>query len=128
MKLHLTNSEGNNLITGYHIDSNASWVEITHARHSCSVLVLPGKIITDWDATTVATLTEAHFEKIAALKPEIVLLGTGAKIRFPHPRLWRSLADLGIGMECMDTGAACRTYNILMSEGRHVAAALMLQT
>lgn len=128
MKLHLTNSEGNNLITGYHIESDASWVEISHARYSRSVLVLPRQIITDWNASTITTLTEAHFEKIAALKPEIVLLGTGRKIQFPHPRLWRSLVDLGIGMECMDTGAACRTYNILMSEGRHVAAALMLQT
>ncbi len=128
MKLHLTTPEGNNLITGYHIGPETSWVEVTGTRHQRSLLVLPAQLITDWEASSVAALTETHFETIAALKPEVVLLGTGATIRFPHPRLWRSLAELGIGMECMDTGAACRTYNILMSEGRHVAAALMLQT
>ena len=60
------------------------------------------------------------------LKPEILLLGTGAQLRFPHPRLYRQLIAAGIGMECMDTAAACRTYNILMGEDRKVVAGILL--
>lgn len=122
MKLHLTTSEDKHLISGYGSD----WVQIAQLRHKKSLLVLPEQIITDWGSNNISNLTEEHFENIAALKPEVVLLGTGARLCFPHPRLWRCLADAGIGMECMDTGAACRTYNILMAEGRRVAAALIL--
>ncbi|MBU3735478.1 MAG: hypothetical protein FGM62_00730, partial [Methylobacterium sp.] len=67
-----------------------------------------------------------HFEYLAGLAPELVLLGTGLRHCFAHPRLSRALSEAGIGLECMDTAAACRTYNILMSEGRHVAAALII--
>lgn len=122
MKLHLTTSEDKHLISGY----GSGWVQIAQTRHQKSLLVLPDQIITDWGSSKVSDLSESHFESIATLKPEVVLLGTGDKIQFPHPRLWRCLTDAGIGMECMDTGAACRTYNILMAEGRHVAAALIL--
>ncbi|MDP2247911.1 MAG: Mth938-like domain-containing protein, partial [Nitrosomonadales bacterium] len=76
-------------------------------------------------ASDFESLTVEHFEKIAELKPEVVLLGTGNKHRFIHPRLTAPLTALGISVECMDTAAACRTYNILMAEGRHVAAALI---
>jgi uncharacterized protein len=71
-------------------------------------------------------LAEAHFEVIAGLEPEIVLLGTGGRQRFPRPSLLRSLLARGVGVEIMDTAAACRTYNIIMLEGRRVAAALLL--
>ena len=70
-------------------------------------------------------LSAEHFEAIAALDPEVVLLGTGRVQRFPHPRLTTALSSRRIGIEAMDTGAACRTYNILMSEGRKVLAALI---
>jgi len=60
------------------------------------------------------------------LQPDIVVLGTGASLRFPHPRLTRALLEQRIGLEVMDTAAACRTFNILAAEGRRVAAALML--
>ena len=72
------------------------------------------------------TLSEQDFESIQALTPEIVLLGTGARQRFPHPRLYRALTDAGIGVEIMDSAAAARTYNIIAAEGRRVAAALIL--
>jgi uncharacterized protein len=72
-----------------------------------------------------AALAEADFERIAALGPEVVLLGTGARLRFPHPRLSAPLARAGIGLEVMDLQAACRTYNILAAEERIVAAALV---
>lgn len=123
MKLHLTQAGNKNLITGYGPD----WIEIAHLRYSQSLLVLPDQIIPNWEVHHPDLLTEKHFETIATLKPEIVLLGTGAKLQFPHPRLWRLLTDSRIGMECMDTGAACRTYNILMAEGRYVAAAVIIQ-
>ena len=61
------------------------------------------------------------------MQPEVVLLGTGAKLRFPHPRLTRLLSDARIGIEVMDLQAACRTYNILMAEERKVAAALLFR-
>ena len=65
--------------------------------------------------------------QLAALEPEIVLLGTGSRLRFPHPRLTAALARARIGLEVMDVQAACRTYNILAGEGRHVLAALLLE-
>ncbi len=122
MKLHLTQSAGNKLITGF----GAGWVEVNEARFSNSVIVLPALLVTDWDAPDFEHLSEVHFDRLATLLPEIVLLGTGETHRFVHPRLSRALSLAGIGLECMSTGAACRTYNILMAEGRHVAAALII--
>ncbi|PPC93473.1 MAG: hypothetical protein CTY33_07960 [Methylotenera sp.] len=122
MKLHLTQAEGQNLITGY----GEGWVEINRKRYSHSLIVLPESIIEDWPAIDFESLTAEHFQKIAELKPEVVLLGTGAKHRFIHPRLTAPLTAIGISLECMDTAAACRTYNILMGEGRKATAALLL--
>jgi uncharacterized protein len=122
MKLHLANAEGNNLINGY----GPGWVQIGERRYEQSLIVLPQQLVTDWPVTGFDALAVEHFAAIAELKPEIVLLGTGATHRFAHPRLWQGLADIGLGLECMDTGAACRTYNILMAEGRNVAAALII--
>ena len=122
MKLHLTNPEGNNLITGH----GQGWVQVDQSRFEHSLIVLPAHLVTDWSVANFDALTADHFAAIAALKPEIVLLGTGATHRFAHPRFWAALAEAGLGLECMDTGAACRTYNILMAEGRNVAAALIV--
>lgn len=123
MKLHLTHAAGNQLITGY----GEYWVEINLARHSKSLIVLPDRLITDWEVLDFGSLTTAHFEQLALLKPEVVLLGTGEAQHFIHPALGCALTDAGIGIECMSTAAACRTYNFLMAEGRHVAAALIIQ-
>ncbi|HEY8117658.1 MAG TPA: Mth938-like domain-containing protein [Methylophilaceae bacterium] len=122
MKLHLTHAAGNQLITGY----GSGWVQVNELRYVHSLIVLPERLITDWPATDFGSLEAVHFETLLELKPEVVLLGTGDKHRFIHPRLSRSLTEAGIGVECMDTAAACRTYNILMAEGRHVAAALII--
>ncbi len=91
-----------------------------------SFVVMPEKLLHDWPPRDFAALAAEHFAMIAALRPEIVLLGTGAGLRFPLPVLLVPLYDAGIGVEVMDTGAACRTYNILMAEGRTVAAALLM--
>lgn len=122
MKLHLTQAEGQNLITGY----GDGWVEINRKRYEHSLIVLPEILIDDWQVTDFESLTSDHFQKIADLTPEVVLLGTGGKHRFIHPRLIAPLSALGISVECMDTAAACRTYNILMGEGRKATAALLL--
>lgn len=127
MKLHLTHGEGQNLITGYTDDS----IAINYRQYSNNLIVLPDTLITDWVSASNSTLTldnlaENDFERILALKPEVVLLGTGKMHRFLHPKTSALLIKQGISLECMSTSAACRTYNILMSEGRKVAAALLL--
>jgi len=122
MKLHLTQGAGSNLITGY----GENWVELNTQRYTSSLIVLPDQIISNWQVTDFASLTPKHFEKLAELKPEVVILGTGKKHQFIHPRLSQSLTELGIGVECMDTAAACRTYNFLVAEERKIIAALII--
>lgn len=126
MKLHLTQADGKNLITGITDDA----ILINHRSYSTCLIVMPNTLMTDWQSNTGSqlsfeTLTASDFEKIAGLKPEVVLLGTGKTHRFLHPKLSASLTQQGISVECMTTAAACRTYNILMGEGREVAAALL---
>lgn len=81
----------------------------------------------DWNCQRFADLTPAHFALLADLRPEMVIFGSGAKIRFASPSLLQSLMSHRIGLETMDTLAACRTYNILAGEGRHVLAALLIE-
>jgi uncharacterized protein len=80
-----------------------------------------------WDVASFDQLTEQHFARIAEDAPDVVILGTGARQRFVHPRLVASLAARRVGVECMDSKAACRTYNILMGEGRKVTLALIIE-
>jgi uncharacterized protein len=80
-----------------------------------------------WDVQRLEGLTAAHFGSIAALDPEVVIFGSGARLRFVHPSLMRALIERRIGVETMDTAAACRTYNVLVSERRAVVAALVLE-
>jgi uncharacterized protein len=122
MKLHLTHADGNQLITAYEVGQ----VSINKQPYTQSLIVLPTKILNNWLANDFDSLTEAHFNQLSDLNPEVVILGTGQKHRFIHPKLTSSLTQKGIPVECMTTDAACRTYNILMSEGRLVAAALIL--
>ena len=91
-----------------------------------SAIVMPERFVPDWPPQHFDELHEHHFEQLAELAPEIVILGTGNRQRFPHPALTRPLMDRGIGVEIMDTAAACRTYNIIMAEGRRIAAALLM--
>jgi uncharacterized protein len=122
MKLHLTKAEGQNLFTGY----GDGYVAINHERFDHAVLVSPGLAVQDWDAPAFDALTPGHFEALLQMKPEVVIFGTGAALKFPRPELTRALAAAGVGFEVMDTKAACRTYNILMSEGRQVLAAILV--
>ena len=121
MKFHLSRGEGN-AFTGH----GADYVRLGVVEYRVNILVTPERVLTGWAAGGFDALSEADFAALAELEPEVVLLGTGASLRFPHPRLTRVLTDAGIGVEVMDTPAACRTFNILAAEGRKVAAAILV--
>lgn len=121
MKLESETRPGINYITA----CETTHVQVNENRHAAPLVVLPQQLVHDWSPASFETLSAEHFEALATLGVEIILLGTGPRQRFPHPRLTRALMEKRIGLEVMDTGAACRTYNILASEGRSVAAALM---
>jgi uncharacterized protein len=121
MKFHLSVGEGN-VVTGV----GPGWVRVGVREYRENVAMTPESIATGWTRGGFDELAEGDFEGLLALAPEIVLLGTGATLRFPHPRLVRALTDARVGVEVMDTAAACRTFNILAAEGRKVAAALIV--
>ena len=123
MKLHLESAGALNTFTGY----GDGYVMVNGERFEKSVVVLPERILADWPATGFADLKAEHMAALAGLDREIILLGTGTKLRFPRPEIIAPLVSAGIGVEVMDLQAACRTYNILMSEGRKVAAALLIE-
>ena len=99
---------------------------VNGVRYETSLVVMPDRIADDWKVQNLESLTQDDIEALAALNPELILLGTGDILRFPDPRLLVNLTRAGIGAEVMDTRAACRTYNILAEEGRNVAAALII--
>lgn len=121
MKFHLNTVTGN-VFTGHGED----YVRIGETDYRESLLVTPEQLIGGWAPGGFDALSESDFAALAALRPEVALFGSGAVMRFPHPRLTRALADARIGLEVMDTPAACRTYNILAAEGRRVAAAILI--
>lgn len=121
MKLHLSNISGSNAFTGY----GEGYVMVNRQRYERNLVVLPDRIVTDWQPAGFDQLSAGDFAQLAELAPEIVLLGTGSRLRFPRPELTRALIDARIGLEVMDIQAACRTYNILAAEERKVVAALL---
>ena len=121
MKLHASAAAGRNAFTAY----GADFVAVNGEPRRTSLVVLPDRVL-DWPPASFEALAAAHFEQLAALGVELVLLGTGPRLRFPAPSLTAPLANAGIGLEVMDVQAACRTYNILAAEERVVAAALVL--
>ncbi len=122
MKLHLSHPGGQNAVTAY----GDGYVAVNHVRYQRSVVVLPDRVLEDWNVDGLAALTLERMEQLATLGAEIVLLGTGPRLVFPEAPLLAPFGAARIGFEVMDTQAACRTYNILMAEGRQVAAALIL--
>lgn len=101
-------------------------IVVNQATYTRSLIVLPSQVIADWPPQVFTDFTPDHFELLTALAAEVVILGTGQRQQFPRAELLATLVKAGIGWEVMDSGAACRTYNILMSEGRNVAAALLM--
>lgn len=122
MKLHSDTPLGINTITGYGTD----YIEVNKVPYSHAVLLGPSSSVMHWGATSFTGLEPSHFAQIAELKPELIIIGTGFRQRFPRPDLLKALIDAKIGFEIMDTQAACRTYNILVGEGRQAMAALLL--
>lgn len=122
MALHQQTDSDRRLFTGY----GDGYVDINGHRHRQAVVVMSGALRTDWSAVDFASLTAAHFDYFLELRPEVLLLGTGAKQQFALPELYRSLIAARIAVEFMDTPAACRTYNILAAEDRKVIAAVLL--
>jgi len=124
MKLHLHTSEQQYQING--VDSDA--VIINRQRYAQPVIVSEQALSTDWFQGAWETLDAQQLAAILDFSPEVVLLGTGDKQRFIHPRHTQAFLSANIAVECMTTAAACRTFNILTAEGRKVVAALLLES
>jgi uncharacterized protein len=124
VKMQADRIEGTNAISRH----GPEGVVVNNVEYRSS-LVVPwqGRVIS-WHGTRFEDLTEEHFRTLAALAPELVVFGSGTRIRFPRPALLRPLIDARIGIETMDSPAACRTYNVLLAEGRSVVAALLFDS
>ena len=126
LKLHLDPITGANAITGH----GKGYVAINGGDIVNEVIVLPEMLINPWKLAVPSagalSLCTDDFATLLQLKPELVIFGSGATFRFPDRRIMAAFAEARIGFEVMDTPAACRTYNVLMSEGRRIAAALLI--
>lgn len=109
-------------VTGY----GPGWVEVNGEKHHSSIIVSSQGICQPWSCARFEDLAEQHFEELSSFASELVLFGSGAHIRFPRPQWLTPLYSRRIGLETMDTQAACRTYNFLAGEGRKVVAALLI--
>jgi uncharacterized protein len=122
LKLHLSNAPDRNTITAYGTD----FIEVNGERYLASLIVLPTRLEAHWPLGPDNEVSADAIRFLASYEAEIVLIGTGNNQRFPHPAALRPLVEAGIGFEIMSTPAACRTYNILVAEGRLVAAGLII--
>lgn len=122
MELNLDTGEGRYQIRAYTND----FIQINEQKIRNSLIVMPDKLIESWPPHSISDLTEQYLQIITDLHPSIVLLGSGEKLAFPDPQLLNVFYQKNIGIEVMNNGAACRTYSVLMSEGRKVAAALLM--
>jgi len=123
LKLQSDPHSGANTITGY----GPGYVEINQTPYSHAVLISSDGAITKWLVESFEGLEPSHFDQMVDLKPELILIGTGSRQRFPSPELLKTLISAKIGYEIMDSQAACRTYNILVGEGRQVLLALIVE-
>ena len=122
MRLNLETSDTTNIIRAY----REGGVTVNEQNLCQSIIVTPERLISDWPPQIFEQLQREHFQIIVDLQPELLIMGTGSHQRFPPPDLLRSLLENNIGVEVMATAAACRTYNIVVAEGRRVAAALLM--
>jgi uncharacterized protein len=123
LKLQSDPHSGANTITGY----GDGYVEINKTPYAHAVLLSSDGNISPWSAQSFEGLEANHFAQMVDLKPELILIGTGRRQRFPRPELLKALIEAKIGFEVMDSQAACRTYNILVGEGRQVLLALIVE-
>jgi uncharacterized protein len=122
LKLQSDPHSGANTITGY----GDGYVEINKTPYAHAVVLSSDGAISEWSAQSFDDLEAHHFSQLVDLKPELILIGTGKRQRFPKPELLKALISAKIGFEIMDSQAACRTYNILVGEGRQVLLALIV--
>ncbi len=123
MKLQSDPHSGANTITGYGV----GYVEINKTPYAHAVVLTSDGGISEWPVQSFENLEAHHFSQLIDLKPELILIGTGSRQRFPKPELLKALIQAKIGFEIMDSQAACRTYNILVGEGRQVLLALIVE-
>jgi uncharacterized protein len=123
VKLQSDPHSGANTITGY----GDGYIEINKTPYSHAVLLSSDGEILEWAVKSFDELSPADFTQMASLKPELIIIGTGKRQRFPKPELLKTLIEAKIGFEVMDSQAACRTYNILVGEGRQVLLALIVE-
>lgn len=121
MKLNLANAGQQNVVTAH----GEGYVEINAKRHQQSVM-LGAHVVSPWPVANIRDLTPNDLEVLKAHAPEVLIIGTGRRFTFPPPQALRPLVEARIGHEVMDTPAACRTYNVLLSEGRKVMAVLVV--
>jgi uncharacterized protein len=124
MKLNADRPNGPNAITRY----GPGGVIVNGAEHRGSCVIPWQGAVTEWPIARFESLREEHFAALAEMGPELVIFGSGARLRFPAAALLRPLIERRIGIETMDTAAACRTYNVLLDEGRTVVAALLFES
>ncbi len=123
MKLTLEGRSQINLIRAY----SPTEVRVGELRLHSSCIITADTVIADWEPGSFAQLSLTHLEKVFALHPEVVLLGTGPAQRFAPQPIRAAFAERRIGLEAMDLGAACRTFNVLVQEDRPVAAMLFFK-
>ena len=123
MKLQADRIEGHNAISRH----GPGGVVVNGAEFRESVIVPWTGVAHPWNVANFDSLIESHFEALAALGPELIIFGSGSRIQFPKPNLLKALIGRRIGVETMGTAAACRTYNVLLAEGRSVIAALLFE-
>jgi len=122
MKFSQADSGDGHLIEGY----ESGLVLIDGKGYRRGLILTPDRIVTDWGPTNAADLTEEHIRALVALDPQVIVIGTGQRQVFPNPAVYVAAMRCGVGVEIMDTGAACRTYNIVMAEGRRIVAGLII--
>ena len=122
MKFAQDSQDEGYVITAYDDDS----ISINGKPFNDSLIVATTQLIEDWKLDNIELLQTDHIEQILSLKPELIIIGTGKNLVFPVVEVYSRIIESGIGVDFMDTRAACRTYNILMSEGRNVVAGLIL--
>jgi len=122
MKFAQDSQQDGYVITAY--DDNS--VSINGKTFSQSLVVASTRLKDNWDVADIELLTPNHIEAVLSFQPELIIIGTGNRLIFPAIEIYSGIIEHGIGVDFMDTGAACRTYNILMSEGRDVVAGLIL--
>lgn len=124
MKLHSDPQSSLNTITGYGI----GYIEVNSKVYPHALIVQPEGEISPWPVSAFADLSSDNLASLCVFKPELIIIGTGKKQQFLKPELIKPIIQAKIGFEVMDSQAACRTYNILMNEGRQVLAAIILDT